>query len=356
MLIKPTPASSSTSQSRPQAILLTGANGEIGHGLIKRLHDLGERNIVALDLRGVSDELRQFCLTSFAGDICEQETIDKVYADFDYAVVIHLAAFLSTKGEHVPETAHRVNVDGTLNLLDRSARQGQAAGRPVTFLFPSSIAVYGLPDLRTKSTAGAVSESQFLEPTTMYGCNKLACEHLGRYYARHYRQLDAQRLRPGWIDFRSIRLPGLISAFTLPTGGTSDYAPEMIHAAAQGRSYPCFVREDAAIPFLAMPDAVEAIIRLASADPTRLSRCVYNIGGFSPTAAEIAGIVRGAFPDARITFEPHLQRQAIVDSWPVSVDDSAARRDWGYSFRYDLHAAFNEYLIPNIRAHYSRPH
>lgn len=353
MLIDLASAAPSTAQSRPRAILITGANGEIGHGLIRRLYELGERHLVALDLRDVAADLKPCCLRTFAGDICEQETLDKVYADFDYAVVFHLAAFLSTKGEHVPETAHRVNVDGTLNLLERSARQGQAAGAPVRFIFPSSIAVYGIPNLNVKSSLPPVSESQFLEPVTMYGCNKLSCEHLGRYYARHYRQLDRQLTRPGWIDFRSVRLPGLISAFTMPTGGTSDYAPEMIHAAAQGKPYPCFVREDAAIPFLAMPDAVEAIIRLAQADASRLTRCVYNMGGFSPTAGEIAALVRKAFPDARITFEPHKQRQAIVDSWPARVDDAAARSDWQYSFEHDFLSAFNEYLIPNIRAHYA---
>src|SRR3970282_743075 len=126
--------------------------------------------------------------------------------------------------------------------------------------------------LETKEQAGAVSEDQYLEPTTMYGCNKIACEHLGRYYARDYRQLARDRPgRSGGVDSRCIRFPGVISAFTLPSGGTSDYAPEMIHAAAKGESYACFVREDARIPFMAMPDGIEALLTLARAPRHRLT-------------------------------------------------------------------------------------
>src|SRR6185295_16941446 len=115
-----------------------------------------------------------------------------------------------------------------------------------------------------KTAAGRVKETDWNFPTTMYGCNKLYCEHLGRYYAMHYRQLAAERI-PSGVDFRSIRFPGLISAFTVPAGGTSDYAPEMIHAAAQGKPYACFVTEDARLPFMAMPDAIKALVKLAEA-------------------------------------------------------------------------------------------
>jgi nucleoside-diphosphate-sugar epimerase len=187
----------------------------------------------------------------------------------------------------------------------------------------------------------------------MYGCNKLYCEHLGRYYASHYRRLAQDRV-PDLLDFRCVRFPGLISADTVPSGGTSDYAPEMIHAAAQGQRYACFVRPDTRIPFMTMPDAIDALLQLARADAGSLTRHVYNLSSFSPTAGEIADIVRECFPGAEITFEPDLQRQAIVDSWPADVDDSAARRDFGFAPRHDLGAAFAEYLVPRIRARYAR--
>jgi nucleoside-diphosphate-sugar epimerase len=185
----------------------------------------------------------------------------------------------------------------------------------------------------------------------MYGCNKLYCELLGRYYSAYYRRLAATQ-EPFCVDFRSIRFPGLISAVTVPSGGTSDYAPEMIHSAAQGQPYHSFVSEDTRIPFMVMPDAIKALLTLASAPVERLTRTVYNVTSFNPSAAEIAGIVRGAFPNADITFDSESKRKDIVDSWPAQLDDSAARRDWGWQPDYDLDAAFEEYLIPAIRLRY----
>jgi nucleoside-diphosphate-sugar epimerase len=185
----------------------------------------------------------------------------------------------------------------------------------------------------------------------MYGCNKLYCEHLGRYYSTHYRQLAADAQRRG-VDFRSIRFPGLISAETLPSGGTSDYAPEMLHAAAQGKRYDCFVREDARIPFMAMPDAIEALLKLETAPREKLSQSVYNIASFNPSAVEVRDLVMNEFPDASIQFDIDQKRQAIVDSWPEHVDDSAARNDWGFSPALDLDGAFGEYLVPGIRNRY----
>ena len=186
------------------------------------------------------------------------------------------------------------------------------------FLYPSSIAAYGLPDLATKQAAGRVREDDFNHPTTMYGANKLYCEMLGRYYARHYKQLAAENLS-GKVDFRSVRFPGLISAVTVPSGGTSDYAPEMIHAAARGEPYACFVRPDTRIPFMAMPDGVEALIRLAEAPRERLTRTAYNVAAFNPSAAEIERVVRAAFPAAEISYVNDVKRQGIVDSWPAAV-------------------------------------
>jgi nucleoside-diphosphate-sugar epimerase len=154
------------------------------------------------------------------------------------------------------------------------------------------------------------------------------------------------------IDFRCIRFPGLISAVTVPTGGTSDYAPEMIHHAAEGIPYSCFVRPDTRLPFMAMPDAIKSILQLEAAPRERLTQLVYNITSFSPSAKEIHEIVMAAFPAARIDFQPHPSRQAIVDSWPADVDDSAARHDWDWSPDYDLQRAFQEYLIPAIRRYY----
>jgi nucleoside-diphosphate-sugar epimerase len=184
----------------------------------------------------------------------------------------------------------------------------------------------------------------------MYGCNKLYCEELGRYYARHYKQLSVD-LAPR-VDFRSVRFPGLISATTMPAGGTSDYAPEMIHAAAKSEPYACFVRPDTTIPFMAMPDAVRALTMLASTPRERLTRTAYNVTAFSRSASQIRDEVLARFPHAEITYKIDEKRQGIVDSWPADVNDRAARTDWGFRPEYDFDRTFREYLIPTISTYY----
>ena len=338
--------------SRSASILITGASGEIGHGLITRLSN-GPRPIITLDLNPLLPDLGKLVRKEFVGSILDPQLLERINAEYEVDEVYHLAALLSTRSEFSPALAHKVNVEGTLNLLEFAQKEGESHGRPVIFFYPSSIAAYGLPDVGTKAAVGSVKEDDFLMPTTMYGANKLYCEHLGRYYGRHYKQLSATPL--GKVDFRCVRFPGLISADTVPSGGTSDYAPEMIHAAAKGEPYACFVRPDTAIPFMAMPDAVESILKLTAAPRERLSRVVYNIGSFHPTAGEMETIVRAAFPGATLTTKVDAMRQAIVDSWPAAVDDSAACRDWGHAPKYNLQNAFHEYLFPAVRKRYARP-
>jgi threonine 3-dehydrogenase len=334
---------------RTPVSLVTGAGGEIGHGLIARLSGDG-RPIISIDIAPLEPDLARLVHREFTGSITDHNLLERVLSEFEVDLVIHLAALLSTRAEFTPITAHHVNVEGTLNLLEFSQHEGESHGRPVMFLYPSSIAAYGLPDVATKSRVGRVHEDEWNTPRTMYGCNKLYCEHLGRYYARFYKQLGAQS--PGCVDFRCVRFPGLISAMTVPSGGTSDYAPEMIHAAARGERYDCFVRPDTRIPFMAMPDAIEALLRLAAAPRDSLTRTAYNLTAFSPTAQEIYDVVSAAFPRASIGWRNDPKRQTIVDSWPADVDDGAARRDWGFAPTYDFRRAFDEYLIPTIRKRY----
>jgi len=340
--------------SREPIILITGANGEVGHGLIRQIaEDAQVPDVVVLDLAGLDPALVPYCREVITGDILDTALLDDLQARYAIDTIYHLAALLSTTSEKMPLKGHAVNVDGTVNLLELALREQSTRQQPVKFIYPSSIAVYGLPDPASKVAAGAVPEDVYLTPNTMYGCNKLYCEQLGRYYAQHYRQLDPTP--PLRLDFRGLRFPGLISAFTLPTGGTSDYAPEMLHAAARGEPYACFVRADTSLPFMVMPDAITALLQLAAAPRDALTRSTYNVTAFSATAAEFAAIVQGAFPDAEIGYAPHPGRQAIVDSWPADVDDSAARQDWGWSPEYDLRRAFNDYLVPSIRQRMQQP-
>jgi nucleoside-diphosphate-sugar epimerase len=334
---------------RTPVTLVTGAGGEIGHGLITRLAG-GARPIVTIDLAPLDPGLHKLVHREFTGSITDANLLERVLAEFEVDLIFHLAALLSTRAEFTPVTAHHVNVDGTLTLLEFAQREGESHGRDVRFLYPSSVAAYGVPDLATKTRVGSVREDEWNTPRTMYGCNKLYCEHLGRYYARFYKQLAAHA--SGRVDFRCARFPGLISAMTLPSGGTSDYAPEMLHAAARGEPYACFVRPDTRIPFMTMPDAVTALLKLADTPRERLTRTAYNVRAFSPRAQEIYDVVVKAFPDASIAWETDLKRQAIVDSWPEDADDQAARRDWGFAPVYDFQRAFDEYLIPSIRERY----
>ena len=337
---------------RKPVVLITGAGGEIGHGLIERLAERKRRGIVTLDLARLERSISALVDREITGSILDKGLLERVLAEYQVELIFHLAALLSTRSEFTPVTAHQVNVEGTLNLLEFAQHEAESHGRPVTFLYPSSIAVYGLPSLDAKMTAGQIAEDDWTQPMTMYGCNKLYCEHLGHYYARHYKQLAAETAA-GKVDFRCVRFPGLISAVTVPSGGTSDYAPEMIHAAARGEPYGAFVRPDTRIPFMAMPDAVDALLQLAAAPRERLSRTAYNVAAFNPSAAEIAAIVSRAFAGADISWEPDAKRQSIVDSWPAAVDDSAARRDWGFAPRLDFDRAFREYLIPTIQRQYA---
>lgn len=327
------------------AILVTGANGEIGQALIRHIHDgAPEKPIITLDLKPPVDAIAPLITNALIGDVTDPEVCEAAAHAHRVDTIFHLAALLSTRCEQDPELCHHVNVEGTLNLLRLAHALGRAYGR-VAFVFPSSIAVYGLPAGRNISAP--VREDEYLMPTTMYGINKLYCEHLGRYYS-HYYQQEADAC----VDFRALRFPGIISAHTLPTGGTTDYASEMIHAAVQGKPYAAFVHEQTRLPFMMMPDAVRALLMLAQTPAERLTRTAYNVNSFSITAAEIAALVQGQFAASQVSFAPNPVRQRIVDSWPNDVDDSTARSDWGWSPAFGIETAFSDYLIPGICAHY----
>lgn len=327
--------------------LVTGAAGEMGHGLLPALRRSGW-DVVALDLAPLPPELSSHCIETSAASVTDAGVLRDLFARHHFDAVFHLAATLSSKAERDPDFAHEINVDATVRLFRLCREDARIAGRSVRFLFPSSIAVYGLPGRDAKAAAGAVAEDQWLCPSGAYGIHKLHDERLGAYFT-------ARALRDGepGLDFRAIRFPGLISAETLPTGGTSDFAPEMIHAAAQGRPYSCFVSAETRIPFMTMPDAIEAFLKLALADPSTLTTRVYNIGAFSPSAGEIREEVLRHFPDARIAFEPVAPRQAIVDTWPADVDDRKARSDWGHAPRHGLREAVAEYLVPALVRRYA---
>jgi threonine 3-dehydrogenase len=332
-------------------VFVTGACGEIGQALVQGLAQRGGYKIVTSDLYPLPDSIRSLVAEHVVGDLVYKV---KTFYDYDFDFIFHLAASLSSKAEIATEEAHRINVEGTMQLLMLAAYRAEKYHKAVKFLFPSSIAAYGMPNLEVKRQAGVVKEADWNTPHTMYGCNKLYCEKLGLYYGKYYGQKHLDENPPTMLDFRALRFPGLISAFTLPSGGTSDYGPEMLHAAAQGKPYACFVRADTKISFMAMPDAIKSLLIIMDVPREKLSYTVYNIAAFAITADEFRQRALKAFPDAKIIYEVNPRRQGIVDSWPEDVDDSLARAEWGWKPDYDVDHFFDNYFLPEIRKRYGK--
>jgi threonine 3-dehydrogenase len=332
-------------------VLVTGACGEIGQALIQGLTRKGGYRIVTSDLAPLPDSIKGLSAEHVQGDLVYKV---KTFYDYDFDVIFHLAASLSSKAEVASEEAHRINVEGTMQLLMLAAYRSEKYKKSVKFLFPSSIAAYGMGSIEAKQAAGMVKETEYNAPQTMYGCNKLYCEKLGMYYGKFFGQKHLDENPPHMLDFRAIRFPGLISAFTLPSSGTSDYGPEMLHAAAQDKPYACFVREDSKISFMAMPDAIKSLLMLVDVPREKLNHQVYNIAAFAITAGEFRDRAVKAFPGAQVTFAPNPRRQGIVDSWPEDVDDTLARADWGWTPDYDVDKFFDDYFLPEIRKRYGK--
>ena len=327
--------------ARPRVTLITGAAGEIGTALLARLGKDPGTAVVTVDLRPLPAAERGHLVEHLEGDILDEELWRKFSERYRPRSIFHLAAVLSTRAEVVPTLAHRVNVAGAARLLEL-AEEAASPADPVRFVFPSSIAVYGFPSVAAKESAPPIREEDHLDPLTLYGAQKLYLERLGE---------ALERGRSG-LDFRAVRLSGLISSDTLPQGGTSDWAPELIHAAARGETYACFVHREARLPFCAMPDAVEGIWQLASADKEALRRTAYNLGGVSLSVTEIIRRVRSDFPALRVEDRLDPMRDRIVASWPAAVDDGRARRDFGFRPAHDRETLFSRYLIPGIRRRY----
>jgi len=316
-----------------QTILITGANGEIGQNLISKLKSNTLNNtIIALDLNyfNCNNSKTEF----IKGSILDENLIQKIFTKYNITVIIHLAAILSTKAEQNPKLAKEVNLKGTQILINQSLK----SDHNVKFFFPSSIAVYN-----TTNTAEDMHINEEMckaEPLTIYGQTKLSCEKIGE------KAINKN------FDFRCIRFPGIISASTMPTGGTSDYAPEMLHYAAQNKPYNCFVTSDTQLPFIMMPDAISAILRIMSVPKKQLLHKVYNITSFSPSAKEFYMETKQYYKNFNINYQINDSRQKIVNSWPDYVDDSKAKDDWGWNSFQNLAEAYKQYLIPTLTNFY----
>lgn len=307
-------------------ILVTGAGGQVGLDLMAELRARGHEVIGSDVAARPKEQVLPAEVPWHVLDVTDADRVQGLVRDLNVDRVYHLAAILSARGEADPQRTYAVNQHGTWNVLEACRRHGVQQ-----MVFTSTIAVYG-PGL-----PATVADDVPLHPTTMYGVTKVAGELLGEYYHRRY-----------GLDFRGVRFPGLISA-SLPGGGTSDYALYMYVDGVRRGRYEAFCRPDTRIPLMYMPDGVRALAELPDAPREKLSRCIYNIAAFSPTAEEIALSVRKAIEGVEIGFEMDPKRQAILDSWPDALDDTAARNDWGWSEKFDLDA-MTATLVPQIRA------
>jgi threonine 3-dehydrogenase len=309
-------------------ILITGAGGQIGHDLIGTLVNAGHQ-LVATDLAPRPPSHAHAGGDWQRLDVTDPAAVQHLFTDIRPELVFHLAAILSARGEQDPRLAYDVNQTGTWNVLEASRR-----AKVQRLVFTSSIAVFGPPP--SGPLPDPCPDDVALHPTTMYGATKVSGELLCSYY----------RSRHG-IDCRGVRFPGLISA-AMPGGGSSDYALFMYVDAVRKGGYEAFARADTRIPLMYMPDGVRALLEVSFAARDRLSRTIYNIAAFSPRADEIATSVQRLVPGAKFTYAPDPQRQAILDSWPKAIDDSAARRDWGWTPKFDLDQMTDD-LLPRVK-------
>jgi nucleoside-diphosphate-sugar epimerase len=305
-------------------LLVTGAVGQIGSELTLALREkFGNDNVVACGRKTKpSQELLDSGPFEYI-DITNKESVENVVKKYDVDTFYNMAAILSAVGEEKPLLCWNVNINGLYNIIE------VAHEYDMTRVFvPSSIAVFG-PETPRKNTP----QETILKPKTMYGVTKVAGELLGDYYFKKF-----------GIDVRGLRYPGIISSETLPGGGTTDYAVNIFYEAIKNKKYICFVKKDTILPMMYMPDCIKATIDLMDADISKLKHhCDFNISSMSFSAGELSDEIKKHIPDFICEYKPDF-RQAIADSWPQSIDDKAAREEWGWKPSYDIQSMTKDML------------
>ena len=312
-------------------ILVAGAVGQIGSELTMALREkFGKDNVLATGRKTKPSETLLNSGPFEFIDITKKETVEKVVKDYDIDTIYNMAAILSAVGEKNPQLCWNVNINGLYNIFDI------ALEHKMTRVFvPSSIAVFGHETPKENTPQETV-----LKPTTMYGVSKVAGELLGDYYFKIFN-----------LDVRGLRYPGIISSETLPGGGATDYAVEIFYEAIKNKKYTCFVKEDTTLPMMYMPDCIKASIDLMDTDISRLKHhCDFNLTAMSFSAGELADEIKKHIPEFECEYKPDF-RQDIADSWPSSIDDSAAQKEWGWKPEYGLSAMAKD-MIKVLRKRY----
>lgn len=305
-----------------EKILVTGAGGQIGSELVSMLSNIfGEERILLSDVKEIKDKRFKYL------DVTDKNSVDLIIEKYRVDTVFHLAAILSATGETNPELAYRVNVEGLHNVLNSSLNY-----KVNLVMIPSTIGVFG-PETPKEN----VPIETITRPTTIYGITKVLAEQLGYYYYRRF-----------GLNVRGLRYPGLLSYKSPPGGGTTDYAIDMIIKAVKGENYTCFLRQNSKLPMMYMPDALESMMKLAEADDKNLKhRTDFNVSAFSFTPAELEEKLREYYPSFSVNYNPDF-RQAIADSWPWSLDTTAARKEWNFSPSYNFHKTVED-MVYNLK-------
>jgi nucleoside-diphosphate-sugar epimerase len=312
-------------------IMVTGATGQIGSELVMELRKkYGGESVVAV---GHSRKPGENLLKSgpFESiDVADKASIEKIMDKYDIDTIYHMAALLSATGEQKPQLAWNVNMNSLYHVLEIAREQGL-----VRVFWPSSIAVFGPTSPRV-----GTPQNTILIPETMYGVTKVAGELLCNYYYLKF-----------GVDVRSVRYPGIISSETPPGGGTTDYAVEIFYDAIKKKSYSCFLKEDSTLPMMYMPDCLKATVDLMEADSAKIKcRTSYNLAAISFSAGQLVAEIKKHIPQFRCEYKPDF-RQKIADSWPMTIDDSLARKDWGWRPAYDLAGMTKDMLEKLSRRH-----
>lgn len=307
-----------------EKILVIGASGQIGVELTMALRKIyGNANVIASDLRE-QNPLLEGTGPYVALDVMNKEMLHVQVIRQGITQIYLLAAILSATGEKNPSLAWNLNMQGLLNVLDIAREENLHK-----VYWPSSIAVFG-PTSPKKNCP----QQTIIEPSTVYGISKYAGEFWCHYFHQRFK-----------VDVRSLRYPGLISYKSPPGGGTTDYAVEIFYEALENKKYTCFLEEDTYLPMMYMPDAIKATIELMEAPADKISvRTSYNLSGMSFSPREIAAAIQKYIPEFTIDYKPDY-RQTIANSWPQSIDDSVARKDWGWKEDYDLDGMVKDMLV-----------
>ncbi|PHN05822.1 NAD-dependent epimerase/dehydratase family protein [Flavilitoribacter nigricans] len=309
-------------------VLIVGANGQLGSVLTDALRaELGENRVIGSDIKMPKEEKGPFELL----DIMDKEQLHRLVRKYQVTEVYQLAAILSAKGEENPKLAWDINMNGLFNVLE-IARECN-----LKVFFPSSIAVFGSHTPRQQTP-----QETIIHPETIYGISKAAGENWCQYYHLKY-----------GVDVRSLRYPGVIGYQSMPGGGTTDYAVEIYHSAVREEPFTCFLKPDTRLPMIYMPDAIRATLELMDAPEEQLSvRTSYNLASMSFSPSEIYEAIRKHFPAFNIEYQPDF-RQKIAESWSETIDDTNARRDWGWQPEYDLESMTDD-MIFHLRKQYQK--